>query len=35
MNSDYPQEEADSWHGENLEEIDIWKDIPKLTIKQR
>ena len=32
MNSDYPQEEADSWHGESFEEIDIWKDIPKLTI---
>ena len=32
MNSDYPQEEADSWHGESSEEIDIWKDIPKLTI---
>lgn len=28
MNSDYPQEEKDSWHGESSKEINIWEDIP-------
>lgn len=33
MNSDYPTEAEEAWHGEtNTSEIDIWKDIPSLQI---
>jgi len=28
MNSDYPTEEHNKWHGESAPEIDIWKNIP-------